>query len=126
MTETTWKICSICKRPITFETRYFACSVSTCNRKRIGLFFCSMACWDAHLPEARHRDAWAEQRTAPSHAEWQKEREDEERDASKERASDEEAARPQRRIVTNPTNDPGLPREVLVVVSKLKAYVKTR
>ena len=29
------------------------------NSGRIRLVFCSMACWDAHLPDARHRKAWA-------------------------------------------------------------------
>jgi len=42
-----------------------AAIVSTCNRVRTGLFFCSMECWEGHLPTARHRDAWAEEKRAP-------------------------------------------------------------
>jgi hypothetical protein len=61
-----WKRCSICKKHIGFNETYAACSVSTCNRKRTGLQFCGLDCWDAHLPEARHRDAWGEERTSPS------------------------------------------------------------
>jgi hypothetical protein len=61
----TWKVCSICRKPISFGQVYFACSVSTCNRVRMALFFCSIECWDAHLPTARHRDAWAEEKRAP-------------------------------------------------------------
>ncbi len=63
---TKWRVCSSCRKPIQFSATYFACSVSTCNRKRNPLFFCSMECWDAHLPGARHRDAWAEEKTAPA------------------------------------------------------------
>lgn len=64
-----WKKCSICKKELGFGTVYNVCSVSTCNRKRTGLVFCSVECWDAHLGMARHRDAWAEDRTAPTKAE---------------------------------------------------------
>jgi histone H3/H4 len=120
MPEEPWKICSTCKRPIAFRAGYYACSVSTCNRKRTGLFFCSVPCWDAHVPEARHRDAWAEPRTAPTLEQWRAEREEEEHEVSV-----EETPAPRRRIVGVGTEDE-LPREVLVVVSKLKAYVKAR
>ena len=60
-----FKVCSICRKPIAFGQKYFACSVSTCNRQRMALYFCSIGCWDAHLPTARHRDAWAEEKVAP-------------------------------------------------------------
>ena len=121
MAEDPWKICSTCKKPIGFRASYYACSVSTCNRKRIGLFFCSVPCWDAHLPEARHRDAWAEPRTSPSVEEWQAEKHRDERDEPNEEAP----AAPRRRIV-GASSDDDLPREVLVVISKLKAYVRAR
>ena len=61
-----WKKCSFCKKPIAFGVTYTVCSVSTCNRKRTGLQFCSLYCWDAHLGESRHRDAWAEEKTSPA------------------------------------------------------------
>lgn len=61
-----WKVCSSCRKPIAHGATYFVCSVSTCNRARTALFFCSIDCWDAHLPEARHRDAWAEEKRAPA------------------------------------------------------------
>ncbi|MCC6902128.1 MAG: hypothetical protein IT377_24370 [Polyangiaceae bacterium] len=117
-----WKICSTCKRPLDFEQKYWVCSVSTCNRKRTGLYFCSVPCWDAHVPEARHRDAWAEERKAPTAAEWQKLREAEERDGDAPADLDEV---PRRRIVSSGEGD-DLPKEVLVVVSKVKAYVRAR
>lgn len=61
----TWMLCSACKKSIGFDQAYFACSVSTCNRKRGSLYFCSIECWDAHVPGARHRDAWAEEKRSP-------------------------------------------------------------
>jgi len=60
-----WRRCSACKEPIAFGALYYVCSVSTCNRARTGLVFCDVSCWDVHLPVARHRKAWAEERTAP-------------------------------------------------------------
>lgn len=63
--EQSWRVCSICRKPIGFDRIYYQCSVSTCNRKRTGLFFCSIECWSGHLPTARHRDAWAEEHRSP-------------------------------------------------------------
>jgi hypothetical protein len=113
-----YRLCSSCKKPIAFEAVYFACSVSTCNRKRTGLYFCSVGCWDAHLPEARHREAWAEERRAPT------------REAA---AREDAAPEPEpRRIVVAPAPPAAaaarppaaVPSEVLVVVSKLKGYIR--
>lgn len=67
-----WKKCSSCKNPIHFATSYWVCNVSTCNRKRTGLAFCSVSCWDAHLPIVRHRESWAEERKAPTPEQWVK------------------------------------------------------
>jgi hypothetical protein len=66
MNRSFWRECSICKKPIAYRANYQVCSVSTCNRKRTGLVFCSVDCWDAHLPDARHREAWAVEETAPA------------------------------------------------------------
>ena len=65
-----WKKCSSCKKPIAFRALYWVCNVSTCNRKRTGLVFCTVACWDAHQPMMNHRESWAEERKAPSPEEW--------------------------------------------------------
>lgn len=51
-----------------FGQKYWVCSVSTCNKKRTGLVFCSVGCWDAHVPMMNHREAWAEERQAPASA----------------------------------------------------------
>jgi hypothetical protein len=65
-----WKKCSSCKKAIPYRATYWVCNVSTCNRKRTGLSFCTVACWDAHQPMMNHRESWAEERAAPSREEW--------------------------------------------------------
>ena len=103
-----WRVCSSCKKEIALGATYWACSVSTCNRPRTALYFCSVGCWDAHLPEARHREAWAEEKRAP--------------------LSPEPDETPRRVVVAPaPTAAASPPsEEVLVVVSKLKAYIRAR
>ena len=39
--------------------------VSTCNRKRFQLQFCSDSCWDAHNPDQNHRNPGYTEHTAP-------------------------------------------------------------
>lgn len=60
-----WRRCSACKSDIAHAARYWVCSVSTCNRARTALAFCSVDCWEIHLPTERHRDAWAVEKRAP-------------------------------------------------------------
>jgi len=69
----TWLLCSACRNEIAFGSKYFQCSVSTCNRARMRLVFCSVPCWDSHVATLRHRDAWAEDKIAPSKAAWERE-----------------------------------------------------
>lgn len=112
-----------------FGTTYWECSVSTCNRKRLGLFFCSVACWDAHLPGARHREAWAVEKKSPSKSEWETQQAGEAAPVRK--VVTASTSQPARRTVVNAattpaTSDDDLPREVLVVVSKLKNYIKAK
>ena len=122
-----WRRCSSCKKEIGFTRVYWVCSVSTCNRKRTGLLFCTTSCWDVHLPLMNHREAWAEERRAPTREAWQREQAEEA--ASARAASAAPAAaqvrEPQRRAVPTPPSS-STAREVLVVVSKLKSYVRER
>ena len=67
--ESQWRRCSACKQPIEFDSMYWTCNVSTCNRKRTGLAFCTVSCWEVHLPSANHRESWAVEQTAPRSAE---------------------------------------------------------
>ena len=116
MQNTPWRKCSNCKNPIALKSRYWVCNVSTCNQKRTGLIFCSVDCWDAHLPIARHKDAWAEERLSPSTPE-----------------AEAPTAAP-KRIDMSARKDPAQvsdlkaapPEEILVVTSKVKAYIRAR
>jgi len=69
----TWLKCSACRNDLAFGSKYFQCSVSTCNRARTRLVFCSVVCWDSHVATLRHRDAWAEDKIAPTRAAWERE-----------------------------------------------------
>jgi hypothetical protein len=132
----TWRNCNMCKVGIGFEASYFVCSVSTCNRKRTGLIFCSLACFEAHLPTARHRDAWAESEKAPSRAAWAAEREREESAEARPAATTSAARAPAAsgvamgapaapaRSAQPATPSAEVDNDVLVVVSKLKKYVR--
>lgn len=119
--QTSWKRCSTCKRDIPFGSPYFSCNVSTCNRRGTDFAFCSVACWDGHVPVLRHRESWAVEEKAPTAEEW----------ARRQRESVEREARASQRPATGsspaPTPPPRtgeLPRDVLVVVSKLKLYIR--
>jgi len=113
--DTTWRKCSSCKKPIALGARYYTCSVSTCNSPRTGYVFCSVACWEVHLPGARHKDAAAIEQTAPRTAA---------------AASSTDGTR--RIVAAAPAsaNPPSAvaraPREVLIIASRLKEYVHAR
>jgi hypothetical protein len=113
-----WRHCSACKGPIGLGATYWVCSVSTCNRKRTGLVFCTVSCWEVHLPIARHRDAWAEEEIAPM--------------KPAPAAANTVASiirKPLKRISparSEPTPEADVPKEVLVIGSRLKAYIKAR
>ena len=114
-----FRLCSSCRKPLPFGQGYYVCSVSTCNRKRTGLTFCSVACFDAHLPEMRHRSAWAEEERAPSREAYLAELAEEEAKEARRRAR---AEAPPPELAA----DGELPQEVLIVASKLKKYIKAR
>jgi hypothetical protein len=109
-----WRRCSACKKPIALGAVYWACNVSTCNQKRTALSFCSVSCWEVHLPSANHREAWAVEKRAPKTAE-----------------EGVEAAPGGVRRLVRPPGAPApapdkAPREVLIVASRLKDYVRAR
>lgn len=116
--ETRWRRCSACKEPIALGATYWTCNVSTCNRKRTGLVFCTVSCWEVHLPGANHREAWAEEKTAPRTLE-----PDPKPAGEAQRRSDP------RRIVrpesgSTSTSEPA--DEILIVASRLKQYVRAK
>ena len=125
MGDPTWRRCSICKSPIEFGATHWVCNVSTCNRKRTGLIFCDVSCWDAHLSSVNHRESWAVERQAPSRAQWQAEQ------AEASRSTGASKAREPRRIVARPAaaaspRSDEAPREILIIASRLKAYIEAR
>jgi hypothetical protein len=129
-----WRRCSSCKAPLAFDASYWACNVSTCNRGRTALTFCSVSCWDAHLAVVPHRESWAVERRAPTRAQWEREQAAARAgDAPVPAASAPSAAAPPagaapRRILPPPATarpDPAA-HDVLIVASKLKAYVRAR
>jgi hypothetical protein len=106
-----WKKCSSCKKPIAHNVKYYVCSVSTCNNQRTGYAFCSVGCWEAHVPAARHRDAAAIEQVAPAKS-----------------AVSATVAAPSRRIIGEPNPAPSrppskIPREVLIIASRLKEFI---
>lgn len=135
-----WKRCSTCRGPINFGAMFHTCSVSTCNRKRTTFRFCKVACWEEHLPLMRHREAWAVEETAPTRAQWQAQERPKEKPAQRptrevSRPVDEPppGAVPRRRIRVGSAPKPAATRpsakgsdDVLVVVSRFKAYVRER
>ena len=120
-----WRRCSSCKKEIGFTATYWVCSVSTCNRKRTGLVFCTTSCWDVHLPLMNHREAWAEERRSPTREAWRREQEAEQKAAAAPAKAAAQPAAPARPAAPPPRATPSEP-EILVVVSKLKAYVRER
>jgi hypothetical protein len=50
-------VCATCRKLIGLGAKTYRCSVAACNTGRIKLRFCSRACWQAHVPTARHRKA---------------------------------------------------------------------
>lgn len=158
MTPDSFKVCSICRKPIAYGATYYLCSVSTCRTLRTGLFFCSLPCFEAHVPELRHRDAWAEEEQAPTREQAAKAARDEARapaQAPVQRTNPQPAPRPpapaapvvaanrvddgaRRRIVGQAESAPSQSvggsqgvdqdddKEILVVVSKLKKFIRDR
>ncbi len=134
----TWLKCTACKNPIPYHATHWVCSVSTCNRKATGYVFCTVPCWDSHVSDARHRDAWAVEARAPSKDAW-----------DKELAASPPAPTPALRPVAAPVApvvrrvvgeaspvaaaavegvklSEVTDKDVLIVVSKLKKYIKDR
>ncbi|MBI4405017.1 MAG: hypothetical protein HY537_12715 [Deltaproteobacteria bacterium] len=104
-----WKKCSSCKKDILTGEIYYECSISTCRAAVTNYAFCSIACWDAHVPVERHRpdNAGAIEKRAPQAA---------------------AAGGPsgQRRIVPASPEKPSADDEVLVVISKVRKYIHDR
>ena len=116
--ENRWRRCSACKEPIELGSTYWVCSVSTCNRKRTALSFCSVRCWEVHLPVARHREAWAVEETAPMSLE-----------AEPKPSSAVPRAQSQKQATASVAPQKAktdAPNEILIVASRLKEFIRAR
>jgi hypothetical protein len=111
----TWLICTACRTAIGFGTKYFQCSVSTCNRARMRLVFCSVVCWDSHVATLRHRDAWAEDKISPTKLAWEREQASAPAEASRLPAPRPGPATAAAPIVRSgpPSSQPAAPRRIV-------------
>jgi hypothetical protein len=116
-----WRKCSTCKKDILLNTKYYECSVSTCTGQRTGYVFCTIPCWEVHLPGAKHRDAGAIEKKSPQQA----------TPVSSAAALEVTPGSGQRRIIISQPSSAAtvktastMSNEVLVVVSKMKQYIR--
>jgi histone H3/H4 len=105
-----WRKCTTCKKAINFGQVYWVCSVSTCNRVRTDLVFCDLKCFDAHVPVMNHRDAGAFERKAPI-----------EKDVKAQQISEMIKTDQSKKRIESELSE----EEILVVVSKVKAYIRS-
>ena len=118
-----WRKFSSCKKPIDFGARYFVCSVSTCNSLRTGYVFCTVHCFERHLPGARHKDAAAVEKIADraqvggGHAAGS-DAQTETRTPTRVFAQSQPGQKAQ--------STASVSREVLVIASRLKEYIHAR
>lgn len=107
-----WKKCSTCKTSIPLGGKYYVCSVSTCNNKRTGYQFCSVACFDQHIPGARHKSAGAIEEKAPLVAEKQVE-------------EDSKGRRiiPKQKLSAPSNLQKARGGEILIIASRLKEFI---
>jgi len=103
--ESFWRKCSTCKKEIPFNTFYSVCSVSTCRTHSTNYVFCSLPCWDTHVPIERHRGdtAAAIEKRSPKTAEEERPEADKKRILVPSASASED--------------------DILVVASKVKKYV---
>ena len=115
MNQDFWRKCIVCKNEINFSTKYYKCSVSSCDKKRSPAQFCSVNCWDVHRSIMSHKSAGADEYQSPSKKDWV---------MSEKNSSKVRVVRPKSEVTNLNLSSPS--DEILVVVSKLKAYVKER
>ena len=109
-TQQYWRKCSTCKKEIGFNTIYQVCNVSTCKK----WVYCSVDCWNMHNPVMNHKSSWAEEMRSPK----------------KENFVADSEATPKRIIIASKSTQNSISSEqeteILIVASKLKAYIKEK
>jgi hypothetical protein len=109
-TENEWKKCSACKKAIPYNSRYYTCSVSSCNTSRTNYIFCSVPCFDHHIPKERHKSAGAIDNMSPK------------------KPGSTEQNLGARRIIPNQKSNPSNKQisrggDVLIIASRLKEFI---
>lgn len=97
--------------------------MSTCNSPRTGYAFCTVSCFETHLPGARHREAGAIEKRAPQTGAGES--------AGAISATAAAAAPTGQRKLIRPAGvtssaSQALPRETLIIASRLKEYIDAR
>ncbi len=104
-----WRRCGSCKKPIQYSGAYYWCGIASCKKTA----YCSMSCFDDHIPIMRHKDAWAQELIAP-------EKPDSDTNASESRITTA------RLVIPKQNSKAEIPHDILVVASKLKEYIRVR
>ena len=112
MTQSFWRKCIVCKKEINFSTKYYKCSVTSCDKKRAPAQFCTVECWDVHRSIMSHKSAGADEYISPTKAEWER------------LEQNEPKVRLIKEVSISESKGEFSSDDILVVVSKLKAYVK--
>ena len=95
--------------------------------------FCTVSCWEVHLPTANHREAWAIEEAAPASGSYVEDTNRETaaaRRAPVRRRSPSPAPKtnePQQGVTKSSEPDPkaeAMEKEILVVVSRMKEYIR--
>lgn len=110
-----WRKCIVCKSEIAFSTKYYKCSVNSCDKKRAPAQFCSVECWDVHRSIMSHKSAGADEYQSPSYSEG--------KTLSNQESRVRMISRKEKKIASHSLNIPS-GDEILVVASKLKSHVK--
>jgi hypothetical protein len=141
-----WRRCSNCKTPIGLGARYWVCSVSTCQRVRAPLQYCKEECWEVHNEIENHRDGWCLEKRAPLVPDEENlsvpPKSAPDRGSPKPAVVEDRAPEARRLVRDVPRTDTARNDvatagtlapvsaeerdEVLVVVSRLKGYIRTR
>jgi len=102
-----WRNCGVCKNQIKHGSIIQKCSISSC-RKHV---FCSVDCWSVHDSVMGHKNAFAEEDRAPSESNNIPQKRKKILISSKKSSDSKES---------------DLPLDILIVISKLKSYVKAK
>ena len=114
MNQEYWRKCIVCKKEIKFSSKYFKCSVTSCDKKRSPAQFCTVDCWDVHRSIMSHKSAGADEYHSPTKEEWNQ------LESTQSKVRIISSAKKSEVSFSGNVNT----EAILVVVSKLKNFVK--